>query len=167
MRPVLVTAFLTLLVFSAVTYTACKRNLCVDVNCMHRGACFDGVCACPTGYEGLRCEVLMRDKFITTFNGHDSCGNFKDNVYQQYPIYFTAMRDDSVELTMKNILNDPHDSAVATLLTTDSFYFQGVNNATRYFGTGKLRNDSLWLNFHVQHDTSDYDCHYFGIGNAH
>ncbi len=37
-----------------------------------------------------------------------------------------------------------------------------TNNSTTYTGWGKLRNDSLWLAFHVQEDTSSYDCKYFG-----
>ena len=74
------------------------------------------------------------------------------------------MRTESIELTMMGLLNNLSDSAVCTMLTVDSFYFQGLNNSTTYYGSGKLRNDSLWLNYHVQHDTSSYDCHYFGIG---
>lgn len=164
MRPVLFTAFLALIVFSAVMYTACNKNKCHNVFCLNEGSCDGGSCVCKVGYEGPRCETLSRNKFIRTYNGYDSCGNFNGHTYQQYPIKLLAMRTDSIELTMHNILNDPDDSAVCTMVASDSFYFEGLNNSTRYYGSGKLRNDSLWLRYYVQHDTSEYDCKYFGIG---
>jgi len=166
-RTILLTIALTLVVFSAVTYTACNKNKCKNVFCLNNGACDGGKCVCPVGYEGARCELLSRDKFVNTYNGQDSCGSFNGHTYEQYPIRLTAMLEDSLELTMKGLLNELHDSATCTMITTDSFYFQGLNNSTTYYGTGKKRNDSLWLNYHVAHDTASYDCHWFGCIGLH
>jgi hypothetical protein len=74
------------------------------------------------------------------------------------------VRTDSAELTMIGLLSNLNDSAICTMITTDSFHFQGLNNSTTYYGGGLLRNDSLFLNYHVQHDTVSFDCNYFGIG---
>jgi hypothetical protein len=165
MRTILFSVVLTLVVFSTVTYTACtKKNHCLNVVCANGGLCDGGNCQCLVGYEGSRCEILSRDKFVNTYNGNDLCGNFNGHTYDQYPIRLFVVRTDSIELLMQNILNNSQDSAICTMVASDSFNFQGVNNSTTYYGYGKLRNDSLWLNYHVQHDTSSYNCHYFGIG---
>lgn len=60
-------AFSVLLVcsaFFAVTYTACKKesktlNPCANLNCLNGGACNNGVCICPTGFEGTYCEKTI------------------------------------------------------------------------------------------------------------
>jgi hypothetical protein len=160
-RLILLTAFITIAIFSLVSYTACKKDSCANVVCLHLGACDGGNCICKVGFEGTRCETLSRDKFIFTFNGSDSCGRFGTH---QYPINFTAMLDDPREMTMKNILDDVDDSAVCTIQAVDSFTFIGANNATTYRGWGTLRHDSLHMRFHVDQDTSSYDCSYFGLG---
>ena len=66
-------------------------------------------------------------------------------------------------MTMMNMLNNVNDSAICTLVGTDTFTFNGSNNSVTYRGTGKVSNDSLWLKYHVQYDTINYDCKYFGI----
>jgi hypothetical protein len=161
MHPVFITILSTLAVFSAVTYTACKKDKCSNVICFNLGACDNGTCLCPVGYEGDRCQTKSRDKFIKTFNGWDTCDN---RAYTQYPIHFTALLGNPLQLTMKNIFNVETDSAVCTMQSIDSFVFQGANNASNYRGTGKLRNDSLTLRYHFERDTSYYDCVYHGLG---
>lgn len=54
---ILFAASLTFMVFSAVTYTACRRDKCGGLTCMNGGACYNGVCTCPTGFTGLHCET--------------------------------------------------------------------------------------------------------------
>lgn len=158
---VLLTALVTIAIFSLISYTACKKDPCGNVVCLHLGACDGGNCVCKVGYEGLRCETLSRDKFIFTFNGHDSCTRFG---LHQYPLHFEAMLNDPREMTMWNILDDPQDSAVCTIQAVDSFTFIGSNNATTYRGWGTLRHDSLYIKFHVDQDTTSYDCNYHGLG---
>jgi len=158
-RSILLTVFLTVTVITAISYSACNKNHCTNVVCQNRGICDGGGCYCPVGYEGIRCEILSRDKFVFTYSGHDVCSNESNT---QYQIHLLAVPDDSLELTMKNFLNDLDDSAICTIQSTDSFSFTGSNNSTTYSGTGKLSNDSLWLYFTVEHDTSTYTCKYLG-----
>jgi hypothetical protein len=49
--------------------------------------------------------------------------------------------------------------------TVDSFTFAGNNSAISYIGTGRYKQDSLWLSYRVQYDTSSYDCKFFGLKN--
>jgi hypothetical protein len=163
MRNIVLTFLLTIALFSAITYTACKKDPCENVICMNLGACDGGKCVCPVGFEGARCEVLSRDKLVKTFNGRDTCTS-DTTFYGVYPIYFRAMLTDPRELTMKNILNNMEDSAVCTMQGIDTFTFQGSNNSLTYFGTGRVSNDSLWLNYRVERDTSSYTCRFFGQG---
>lgn len=163
-RNILLTTVLTISLFAAISYTACKKDPCQNVICLNLGACDEGHCLCPVGYEGDRCQKLSRDKFIQTFNGYDTCTNDTVGEHRFYPIYFRAMLADPRELTMQNILNDMDDSAVCTMEGVDSFSFMGANNATTYYGTGKLSHDSLWLIYHVERDTTSYNCKYFGQG---
>ncbi len=159
-RSIMLTVLITLSVFSAVVYTACNKNKCDSVTCKNRGACDGGYCFCLTGFEGPRCATFSRDKFLYTFSGADSCTR---NPYDQYQVQFLATLNDTVEMTMFNLLNNPMDSAICTMQSTDSFSFIGSNNSTTYSGWGKISNDSLWMTYHVIHDTTSYDCKYFAL----
>ena len=160
MRIILLTSLLTLAFVSAITYTACKKDACNNVVCHNMGTCDGGKCTCPVGYEGPSCDTLSRDKFVFTYNGGDTCGaNF---LYTQYTIHLLAIPTNPLELMMKDFLNNPDDSAICTIRSVDSFTFIGANNSTTYTGWGKLRNDSLWMTYSVEHDTTSYVCSYFG-----
>ena len=159
-RLVALTALFSAIFFSAITYTACKKDSCHNVVCQNLGTCDGGICTCPVGYEGSRCDTLSRDKFVYTYNGGDSCGI--PVYYTQYPIKLLAVINNPFELTMMNFLNNPQDSALCTIQSVDSFTFIGANNSTTYSGYGKLSHDSLHMTYHVEHDTTSYDCHYFG-----
>ena len=160
LRNILVTAFLTLGTFFAVTYTACTKDHCNNVVCMNGGACDRGSCTCATGFEGSRCEVLSRTKFIANFNGGDSCGI---EGHRQYSIRFLVVPANKLQMTMKNILGNNDDSAICNMAAIDSFTFNGNNNSITYAGFGKISNDSLHLSYHVQYDTVNYDCKFFGL----
>lgn len=163
MRNLLVTILVALSAVLAVSYSACNKNKCHNVTCLNHGVCDGGNCVCPVGFEGNRCQTLMRDKFIANYNGFDSCGfdSFADTV-TVYPVKLLAVLRDSVEMVLHNLMGEPADSAICTIQSTDSFTFIGSNNSTTYSGWGKMRNDSLWLRYHVQQDTTSFDCKFFG-----
>ncbi len=151
---------------SMLTYLACtKTDPCANVVCINNGSCDGGKCVCPVGYEGPRCDTLSRDKFIFQYNGGDTCTyNYDSLQARKYrnSIRLTARFYKPLELMMTNFLGNPDDSAVCTMIQTDSFTFIGANNSTSYYGTGWKRSDSLFMAFHVVHDTTSYDCTYLG-----
>jgi hypothetical protein len=159
-RSILVTALLTITVFSAIMYTACHKDKCKDVVCMNKGACDGGKCFCLPGYEGPKCDTLSRNKLIYTFNGGDYCGDSAK--YAQHPLHFLTVPYKPLEVNMKNMLGDPRDSATCTMQGTDSFTFIGSNSSTTYNGWGTFRDDTLKLLFEVRHDTTSYVCKYIG-----
>jgi hypothetical protein len=54
-------AFAVILLFSNMTGCTPEKDPCAKVICLNNGACIDGTCSCPTGYEGLRCEKRIVD----------------------------------------------------------------------------------------------------------
>ena len=162
LRHISLTALLVLAAFSSITYFACTKDKCNDVACLNGGACDEGTCVCATGYEGNRCQLPSRDKIIGNYNGGDSCTKIGET---RYAIRFLVVPGNSRQMVMKNILNDLDDSAICDMRTVDSFTFAGNNSAISYIGTGRYKQDSLWLSYHVQYDTSSYDCKFFGLKN--
>ena len=71
----LLTGLLFAAIMSAVFYTSCVQDACNNVTCFHGGACGNGVCRCPTGYEGPTCQTLSTDRFIGGYAGYTSCNN--------------------------------------------------------------------------------------------
>jgi hypothetical protein len=69
-RFVVFAVLMTVGLFSMVTYTACKKDKCLNMGCLNGGACVDGTCMCPAGYEGLNCETKTDPcKNVTCKNG--------------------------------------------------------------------------------------------------
>ena len=161
LRNILVTALLTLGLFTIITYIACNKDRCHNVVCLNGGACDDGSCTCATGFEGNRCQTASRDKFIATFNGSDSCSV---EGFREYHIRFLEVPSgNKTQMTMKGILGTEADSGICSIQSADSFIFNGNNNATSYRGYGIIRNDSLRMVYHVLADTTNYDCKYSGL----
>jgi len=67
LKVMLLSALGAIACFTAVTYTSCNNDKCKAIVCAFGGTCNDGVCTCPTGYEGPQCEKVMRDKFLGVY----------------------------------------------------------------------------------------------------
>lgn len=72
-RSITLSALLTIGAFGAVTYTACNKDECKGVICENNGTCVSGVCSCPAGYEGARCQIVSSDKFLGNYTVTESC----------------------------------------------------------------------------------------------
>lgn len=97
---------------SAVVYTSCEKDRCLDVKCTNGGACTDGFCTCPTGFEGVLCEEYTAGKFLGSFYGETRC--VQDTIEYPYII-------DTVDIYLK-------DSSTLTLV-------QHSKLADTFFGT--------------------------------
>ena len=64
---------LTLALVGALTPTSSKKDPCMNVTCMNGGTCQDGNCRCSLPWEGSKCEVDARDKFVGAWRGTINC----------------------------------------------------------------------------------------------
>lgn len=69
----LISAFAFLGISTTVLYTSCEQDSCVDLKCRNGGACVEGFCRCPSGYEGTECQDQVATKFLGRFIGHFTC----------------------------------------------------------------------------------------------
>jgi EGF-like domain len=70
-----------------VAHFSCTEDKCKTVNCANGGTCSEGICSCPSGYEGPKCETVARKKFVKVWMAWDS-GSIERTV--QYPIVLSA-----------------------------------------------------------------------------
>ncbi|MEI8279924.1 MAG: hypothetical protein WCG87_09185 [Bacteroidota bacterium] len=56
-QAIILIAVFTIIAFSAVLYSSCKKDACNGVTCQNQGTCSGGKCVCPTGYSGDHCEI--------------------------------------------------------------------------------------------------------------
>ena len=61
--------------FGAMTVSSCKKDPCKNVTCQNGGTCQDGNCRCSLPWEGSKCEVDARDKFVGSWRGTINCGD--------------------------------------------------------------------------------------------
>ncbi len=61
LKTIFLSALSLMAIFTGVT--GCNEDKCKTIVCAYNGVCEEGVCSCPTGYEGPQCEKIMRDKF--------------------------------------------------------------------------------------------------------
>jgi hypothetical protein len=65
---------LAMALFGALTLQSCKKDPCKNVTCQNGGTCQDGNCRCTLPWEGSKCEVDARDKFVGSWRGTTNCG---------------------------------------------------------------------------------------------
>lgn len=51
------------------TYTSCIEEACYKMRCRNGGSCANGICNCPSGYEGSQCEIISTEKYFGTYYG--------------------------------------------------------------------------------------------------
>jgi len=64
---------LAMALFGALTLQSCKKDPCKNVTCQNGGTCQDGNCRCSLPWEGSKCEVDARDKFVGLWRGTSQC----------------------------------------------------------------------------------------------
>lgn len=97
------TAILTLLSFTAITYTACvpgghdvapgSTDKCANQQCSGHGSCSEGICSCDYGYSGTYCEVSSdpcKDVVCynngTCVNGNCQCPTGYEGIQCESPV---------------------------------------------------------------------------------
>jgi hypothetical protein len=65
---------------------SCTKDPCIGVVCKNGGACLDGNCICPMGYNGADCGQQIRLQFIGDFVG-DGVDQNKNSYHAWHAIY--------------------------------------------------------------------------------
>lgn len=101
LKAILYSALVTVSAFTSVAYFSCNRDKCKTLVCGNGGVCNLGVCICPSGYEGIQCETVSRDKFIGNWNVFEK--GSRTNA-AQYPV---AIKPDVnvTDVIIKNFYN--------------------------------------------------------------
>ena len=63
----LVLAFCIFDIFIIVMDGCKTEDKCASVTCQNGGTCNNGVCSCPTGYEGALCQTKTVDKLVGNY----------------------------------------------------------------------------------------------------
>ena len=115
------TAFTALALFMAVAYTACTKTLCGNTVCQNKGSCVQGICVCPTGYEGTHCDTVWSTKFTGAWVNRETVVDSTGTYNEQYIIH---VRPDTLGYNFfVDSLEQSADSITATYHLAHQFYF--------------------------------------------
>lgn len=75
-KSILVTVLSFFAITGMVLLNSCVKDPCTDLACKNGGTCSDGLCQCPTGYEGAECEIKSSSRVLGKWAGSTRCNNF-------------------------------------------------------------------------------------------
>ncbi len=150
----------------AITQSSCTTDKCKAIACAYGGVCKEGVCICPSGYEGIQCETVTRDKFVGTWTVTEQGTLTGNNIYTVSiePSYDSAITG----ITIKNFYNRASSNTgngnVYAYVKADTVYInQQVVDGDTVIGNGYLEPDAhyaehgkLTMFYVVRHGKSDY-----------
>jgi len=149
---------LAMALFGALTLQSCKKDPCKNVTCQNGGTCQDGNCRCSLPWEGSKCEVDARDKFVGAWQGTESCGGTRTytttiNRSQASPIRITIYEPD-LQITYYAELN----SSTRFTIPQQNYTVQG--QSIGIIGNGTLNVDALIMNVTYSLGSQSLDCNY-------
>lgn len=124
-KPVLLTAFSFLSIATIIVYSSCEKNPCNGVSCSNGGSCNNGVCKCPSGYEGPTCGTLTTARYAGVYAGFTQCNNgayLIDTVWVTDKIYKFPTR---VHVVQKSHIDD---LLIGTVSSNESTYSVSIPN---------------------------------------
>ncbi len=163
MKKILILTIAIFTSLSAIVFNSCKVKPCEGEVCANSGVCEgDGVCKCQVGYEGPRCETVMRNKFIGLYSVSED-GSLSS--YNQFSTSInannTALKINEVEITnFQNYFTTPVKAYVKN--DTINIPSQVVQGNT-VEGFGFIRNTNSINQHYYEHATIEF---FYSVKNS-
>lgn len=191
MRPIRVfqlTFLFTVLIFSSVLYTSCKKDPCEVYNCYNNGTCSNGQCVCPTGFIGLHCETPAPVKVTFTNNAilpaHIIMNDTSKlvNAGQNVSFYATNGQRTYAQISVSQIVSGgtpygvspswtsyinvgAHDTTIS-INVPNSYYFLQVVNTSSYTITSAIVNQYYSeYNLNITSSSGTVQLGYYSLNN--
>lgn len=145
LKSLVLAALGAILSFTTVTFTACNDDPCKAIACAYGGVCKDGACACPSGYEGIHCEIVTRDKYVGTWTVFEKGTS---TMPAEYPLSIDYGLTPTT-LNIRNFYNRFNDKnqPVAATVRGDSMFINTFVEHFKVEGTGVLK----WESYYPKH----------------
>lgn len=142
--------------------SGCRQDPCETVECQNGGACVEGICNCPEGFEGSLCEEFDGLQFLGTYSGvYNGCFDVPEDhrvVIEQLPGEATRVRlydlgdyacpdgDLIVEAEIQsNLITIPEQEIDCGVITY------------RFVGEGQFDAGKITLNFSNTYDAGGFE----------
>ena len=161
-RVISTTVVLVFISFGIAFISACKKKdikyndttlvrPCDNVICLNGGNCLDGLCLCPIGYEGVKCEKKWTDKFIGSFIASDECytgtAGFYDVTIAPDPVFADKMH-------FANLGTTCNSNLITAMVNPEktSFIFPMQNACGDYYisGYGNISTNGSYINVYLK-----------------
>lgn len=134
--------------------TACKKDPCKNVSCQNGGTCNDGKCNCNLPWEGTKCEVDAREKFVGSWSGTESCSGNNENV----SLGITKSSVEAISIIIENQIRGQLTSSTTFTIPTQQIVSGGM--AINVSGNGVLNGNVLTMNITLSQGGQGITCVY-------
>ncbi len=94
------TPFPALLIFVLLCLSSCREDPCDSIDCINGGSCVEGICDCPEGFEGVRCEILdQQQHFGTYLADYQGC----INTSPEHRVFIRRVDSSSLQLRIQQL----------------------------------------------------------------
>ncbi len=149
---------LLLAVSVLINFMGCSqaKDKCEDIVCQNSGTCTNGICNCPHGYFGTKCETKVNAEFTGNYTGQMTCDGSGNT--ESFPI--EAATDPSTIIIHVTSLHALTATVNGNSITIPVQNFPSGSENYRYSGNGTLNGNNLSLTLYVLYSSNDPDLSY-------
>lgn len=125
-KRVAATATVVVLAFGSVLYSSCEKDKttqsvdtkCSNVVCQNGGSCIEGVCYCPAGYEGDKCEIASVNRYVGTWGVTETInGSSKPTNVGRVSLYDMDIRkgNKALDILIDNFMGKGYNNIAAVI----------------------------------------------------
>jgi hypothetical protein len=144
LKAIVIPLLVCICLFITTAVSSCLKDNCGNIVCANEGVCVDGLCTCPSGYEGATCTEQWSEKFNGEWKATDKFLNAPQDSLYQYTILVEGAKDSfwvyGLADTMKPVKCMRQSSRVFTITaqTLDSSITINSGRGTLDVNTGKI-----------------------------